>query len=222
MVHGLKRRSSLFNTARIDHLYQDPHEPERRLVLHYGDMTDSLSVLRVVESAQPDEIYNLAAQSHVAVSFEEPEYTANADALGALRVLEAIRVLGLGPRTRYYQASTSELYGLAAETPQRQTTPFHPRSPYGVAKLYAHWITVNTARPTGFTPATASPSTTKARSAARPSCRARSLGRSRASGSGCRTVSTSETSRRGATGATRATTSRRCGSCCSSSHRRTT
>ena len=143
MVHGLKRRSSLFNTARIDHLYQDPHEPERRLVLHYGDMTDSLSVLRVVESAQPDEIYNLAAQSHVAVSFEEPEYTANADALGALRVLEAIRVLGLGPRTRYYQASTSELYGLAAETPQRETTPFHPRSPYGVAKLYAHWITVN-------------------------------------------------------------------------------
>jgi len=142
-VHGLKRRTSLFNTARIDHLYEDPHKTGRRLVLHYGDMTDSLSVLRVVEEAQPDEIYNLAAQSHVAVSFEEPEYTANADGLGALRVLEAIRVLRLKDRTRFYQASTSELFGLVKETPQKESTPFHPRSPYGVAKLYAHWITVN-------------------------------------------------------------------------------
>ena len=142
-VHGLKRRSSLFNTARIDHLYEDPHVPERRLILHYGDMTDSMSVLRVVEEARPDEVYNLGAQSHVAVSFEEPEYTANADALGALRLLEAIRILGLGKRSRFYQASTSELFGLVGESPQRETTPFHPRSPYGVAKLYAHWITVN-------------------------------------------------------------------------------
>ena len=142
-VHGLKRRTSLFNTARIDHLYEDPHKTGRRLVLHYGDMTDSLSVLRVVGEAQPDEIYNLAAQSHVAVSFEEPEYTANADGLGTLRVLEAIRVLGLKDRTRFYQASTSELFGLVKETPQKEGTPFHPRSPYGVAKLYAHWITVN-------------------------------------------------------------------------------
>ena len=143
VVHGLKRRTSLFNTARIDHLYEDPHVPERRLILHYGDMTDSMSVLRVVEESQPDEIYNLAAQSHVAVSFEEPEYTANADGLGALRLLEAMRILGLGKRTRFYQASTSELFGLVRETPQSETTPFYPRSPYGVAKLYAHWITVN-------------------------------------------------------------------------------
>jgi len=142
-VHGLKRRTSLFNTARIDHLYEDPHVPGRKLILHYGDMTDSMSVLRVVEESQPDEIYNLAAQSHVAVSFEEPEYTANADGLGALRLLEAIRILGLGKRTRFYQASTSELFGLVRETPQSETTPFYPRSPYGVAKLYAHWITVN-------------------------------------------------------------------------------
>jgi len=143
VVHGLKRRTSLFNTARIDHLYEDPHVRGRKLILHYGDMTDSMSVLRVVEESRPDEIYNLAAQSHVAVSFEEPEYTANADGLGALRLLEAIRILGMGKRTRFYQASTSELFGLVQETPQRETTPFHPRSPYGVAKLYAHWITVN-------------------------------------------------------------------------------
>jgi GDPmannose 4,6-dehydratase len=143
VVHGLKRRSSLFNTARIDHLYEDPHVPERRFILHYGDMTDSMSVLRVVEESRPDEIYNLAAQSHVAVSFEEPEYTANADGLGTLRLLEAIRILGLGKRTRFYQASTSELFGLVRETPQSETTAFYPRSPYGVAKLYAHWITVN-------------------------------------------------------------------------------
>ena len=142
-VHGVKRRTSLLNTARIDHLYADPHIESSNLILHYGDMTDSSSLLRIIQEARPDEIYNLAAQSHVAVSFEEPEYTADSDALGALRVLEAIRILGLGRRTRYYQASTSELYGLVQETPQRETTPFYPRSPYAVAKLYAYWITVN-------------------------------------------------------------------------------
>jgi GDPmannose 4,6-dehydratase len=142
-VHGLKRRTSLFNTDRIDHLYQDPHEANRRFILHHGDMTDSSSLLRIIQQVQPDEIYNLAAQSHVAVSFEEPEYTANSDALGALRVLEAIRILGLEKKTRFYQASTSELYGLVQEVPQKETTPFYPRSPYAVAKLYAYWITVN-------------------------------------------------------------------------------
>jgi GDPmannose 4,6-dehydratase len=142
-VHGVKRRTSLFNTDRIDHLYQDPHEKDRRFILHHGDMTDSSSLIRIIQQVQPDEIYNLAAQSHVAVSFEEPEYTADSDALGALRVLEAIRILGLEKKTRYYQASTSELYGLVQETPQSETTPFYPRSPYAVAKLYAHWITVN-------------------------------------------------------------------------------
>ena len=142
-VHGIKRRTSLFNTDRIDHLYQDPHEKNRRLILHYGDMTDSSSLTRVIQVVRPDEVYNLAAQSHVAVSFEEPEYTANSDALGALRVLEAIRILGMEKTTRYYQASTSELYGLVQETPQKETTPFYPRSPYAVAKLYAYWITVN-------------------------------------------------------------------------------
>jgi len=142
-VHGVKRRTSLFNTDRIDHLYQDPHEKSRRFVLHYGDMTDSSSLTRIVQQVQPDEIYNLAAQSHVAVSFEEPEYTADSDTLGALRLLEAIRILGMEKKTRFYQASTSELYGKAVETPQKETTPFYPRSPYGVAKLYAYWITVN-------------------------------------------------------------------------------
>src|SRR5579859_682073 len=142
-VHGIKRRASSFNTDRIDHLYQDPHESEVRLRLHYGDLTDSTNLIRIVQQVQPDEIYNLAAQSHVAVSFETPEYTANADALGTLRVLEAIRILGLRDRTRFYQASTSEMFGKVHETPQRETTPFYPRSPYGVAKLYAHWITVN-------------------------------------------------------------------------------
>ncbi len=142
-VHGIKRRTSLINTDRIDHLYQDPHVAGRRLILHYGDMTDSSSLLHIVQKVQPDEIYNLAAQSHVAVSFEEPEYTADSDALGALRLLEAIRTLRLEQKTRYYQASTSELYGKVQETPQRETTPFYPRSPYGVAKLYAFWITVN-------------------------------------------------------------------------------
>ncbi len=142
-VHGLRRRSSLFNTDRIDHLYKDIHEDDVRLFLHYGDMTDTSSLMRIIAEVRPDEIYNLAAQSHVAVSFEEPEYTANSDALGALRVLEAIRLLGLGGRTRFYQASTSELYGLVQEVPQRESTPFYPRSPYAVAKLYAYWITVN-------------------------------------------------------------------------------
>jgi GDPmannose 4,6-dehydratase len=142
-VHGIRRRTSLFNTARIDHLYQDPHEPGVRLVLHHGDMTDSSSLTRVLQVVQPDEVYNLAAQSHVGVSFEEPEYTANSDALGALRLLEAIRILGIGDRVRFYQASSSELYGLVRETPQRESTPFYPRSPYAVAKLYAYWITVN-------------------------------------------------------------------------------
>ena len=142
-VHGIKRRTSLFNTDRIDHLYQGPHEKNRHFFLHHGDMTDSSSLIRIIQQVQPDEIYNLAAQSHVAVSFEEPEYTANSDALGTLRVLEAIRILGLEKKTRFYQASTSELYGLVQETPQKETTPFYPRSPYAVAKLYAYWITVN-------------------------------------------------------------------------------
>ena len=142
-VHGIKRRTSLFNTDRIDHLFQDLHESKRRFILHHGDLTDSSSLTRIIQQVQPGEIYNLAAQSHVGVSFEEPEYTANSDALGALRILEAIRILGLEKKTRYYQASTSELFGLAQETPQKETTPFYPRSPYGVAKLYAHWITVN-------------------------------------------------------------------------------
>ncbi len=142
-VHGLKRRTSLFNTDRIDHLYQDRHEKGVRFFLHHGDMTDSSSLIRIIQQVQPDEIYNLAAQSHVAVSFEEPEYTANSDALGVLRLLEAIRILGLEKKTRFYQASTSELYGLVQETPQKETTPFYPRSPYAVAKLYGYWITVN-------------------------------------------------------------------------------
>src|SRR5438067_400804 len=142
-VHGIKRRASSFNTDRIDHLYQDPHVNNRDFVLHYGDLTDSTNLTRIVQKVQPDEIYNLAAQSHVAVSFEEPEYTANADGIGALRLLEAIRMLGLEKKTRFYQASTSELYGLVRETPQKETTPFYPRSPYAVAKLYAYWITVN-------------------------------------------------------------------------------
>lgn len=142
-VHGIKRRASLFNTARIDHLYKDPHNPEARMFLHHGDMTDSSSLIHIIEKVRPDEIYNLAAQSHVAVSFEEPEYTANSDALGALRILEAIRILGMADKTRFYQASTSELYGLVQEIPQKETTPFYPRSPYAVAKMYAYWITVN-------------------------------------------------------------------------------
>jgi len=142
-VHGIKRRTSLFNTDRIDHLYQDPHENDRRFILHHGDLTDSSSLIRIMQQVQPDEVYNLAAQSHVAVSFEEPEYTANSDALGTLRLLESIRILGLDKKTRFYQASTSELFGKVQESPQKETTPFYPRSPYAVAKLYAYWITVN-------------------------------------------------------------------------------
>ncbi|MGY3039673.1 GDPmannose 4,6-dehydratase [Rhodanobacter sp. TND4EL1] len=142
-VHGIKRRASSFNTDRIDHLYQDPHESAPRFFLHYGDLTDASNLIRIIQQVQPDEIYNLGAQSHVQVSFETPEYTADTDAMGTLRILEAIRILGLERKTRFYQASTSELYGLVQETPQRETTPFHPRSPYGVAKLYAYWITVN-------------------------------------------------------------------------------
>jgi GDPmannose 4,6-dehydratase len=149
-VHGVKRRSSLFNTVRIDHLYQDPHEKDRNFILHFGDMTDSTNLIRIVNEVRPDEIYNLAAQSHVHVSFETPEYTANADGLGALRLLEAIRVLGLGETTRFYQASTSELFGKVQETPQRETTPFYPRSPYAAAKLYAYWITINYREAYGF------------------------------------------------------------------------
>jgi GDPmannose 4,6-dehydratase len=142
-VHGIKRRTSLINTDRINHLYQEPHENDRKFILHHGDLTDSTSLIRIIQEVQPDEIYNLAAQSHVAVSFEEPEYTANSDAIGALRILEAIRILKLEKKTKYYQASTSELYGNVKETPQNEKTPFYPRSPYGVAKLYSYWITVN-------------------------------------------------------------------------------
>ncbi|MDO9393700.1 MAG: GDP-mannose 4,6-dehydratase [Methylotenera sp.] len=143
IVHGVKRRASLFNTDRIDHLYQDPHVDNKNFVLHYGDLTDSTNLIRIIQQTQPDEIYNLAAMSHVAVSFETPEYTANADGIGTLRILEAIRILGLEKKTKFYQASTSELYGLVQETPQKETTPFYPRSPYAVAKLYGYWITVN-------------------------------------------------------------------------------
>jgi GDPmannose 4,6-dehydratase len=143
IVHGVKRRASLFNTDRIDHLYQDPHVDNKNFILHYGDLTDATNLIRIIQQTQPDEIYNLAAMSHVAVSFETPEYTANADGLGTLRILEAIRILNLEKKTRFYQASTSELYGLVQETPQKETTPFYPRSPYAVAKLYAYWITVN-------------------------------------------------------------------------------
>ena len=143
VVHGIKRRASLFNTDRIDHLYQDPHVSNGNFVLHYGDLTDSTNLIRIIQQVQPDEIYNLAAMSHVAVSFETPEYTANADGIGTLRILEAIRILGLEKKTRFYQASTSELYGLVQETPQKETTPFYPRSPYAVAKMYGYWITVN-------------------------------------------------------------------------------
>ena len=142
-VHGIKRRASSFNTSRIDHLYQDPHENEPNFFLHYGDLTDSTNLIRIIQQVQPDEIYNLGAQSHVAVSFETPEYTANSDALGTLRILEAVRILGFKEKTKIYQASTSELYGLIRESPQNELTPFYPRSPYGVAKLYAYWITVN-------------------------------------------------------------------------------
>ena len=179
VVHGIKRRASLFNTTRIDHLYRDPHEEDVRFFLHHGDVTDSSNLIRVIQQVQPDEIYNLAAQSHVAVSFEEPVYTANSDAMGTLRLLEAIRILGLGQRTRFYQASTSEMYGKVRETPQTEQTPFYPRSPYGVAKLYAYWITVNYENPTDYTLVTAFSSITSRLCAARTS----SPGKSRRLGS---------------------------------------
>ena len=143
LVHGIKRRASSFNTDRVDHIFQDPHVDNARFILHYGDLSDSTNLIRIIQETQPDEIYNLGAQSHVAVSFESPEYTADVDAMGTLRILEAIRILGLEKKTRFYQASTSELYGLVQETPQKETTPFYPRSPYAVAKLYAYWICVN-------------------------------------------------------------------------------
>jgi len=164
-VHGIKRRSSSFNSARIDHIYQDPHQPDARFHIHYGDMTDSTNLIRIVQQVQPDEIYNLAAQSHVQVSFETPEYTANADGIGTLRLLEAIRILGMEKKTRFYQASTSELYGKVQETPQKETTPFYPRSPYAVAKLYGFWITVNYREAYGLHASNCS--ITKARSAAK-------------------------------------------------------
>jgi GDPmannose 4,6-dehydratase len=194
-VHGIKRRASMFNTERIDHLYRDPHAANRRFVLHHGDLTDSANLISIVQRVQPDEIYNLAAQSHVAVSFEQPEYTANADALGPLRILEAIRILGLEKHTRFYQASTSELYGLVQEIPQKETTPFHPRSPYAVAKLYAYWITVNCREAYGMY-------------AAKPSSRARLPEPSQGSPQGCRIACTWGICRRCAIGDTRAITSK--------------
>ena len=205
-VHGIKRRASLFNTARIDHLYQDPHDQPRNFVLHHGDMTDSCSLIRIVQSVQPDEIYNLAAQSHVGVSFEEPEYTANADGLGTLRLLEAIRILKLEDKSRFYQASTSELYGLVQETPQRETTPFYPRSPYAAAKLYAYWISVNYREAYGMYACNGILFNHESPSAARPSSRARSRAAWRASYWACRNACTWATCPPCAIGAMRATT----------------
>ena len=167
-VHGLKRRASLFNTERIDHIYQDPHAPEPNFFLHYGDLTDTSNLTRILKQVEPDEVYNLGAMSHVAVSFESPEYTADVDGVGTLRLLEAIRFLGMEKTTRFYQASTSELFGLVQETPQRESTPFYPRSPYAVAKLYAYWITINYREAMACTPATASCSTTSRRGAVKP------------------------------------------------------
>ena len=174
-VHGIKRRASSFNTSRIDHLFQDPHESDPRLTLHYGDLTDSTNLIRVIQQVQPDEIYNLGAQSHVAVSFESPEYTANSDALGTLRILEAVRILDLVNQTKVYQASTSELYGLVQEIPQKESTPFYPRSPYGVAKLYAYWITVNYRESYGMYACNEYYSITRVQGEARPSLLERSL-----------------------------------------------
>src|SRR5579863_3191074 len=204
-VHGIKRRASSFNTDRIDHLYQDPHERGVRLHLHYGDLTDASNLIRIIQQVQPDEIYNLAAQSHVGVSFETPEYTANSDAVGTLRVLEAIRILGLGERTRFYQASTSEMFGKVQEVPQRETTPFYPRSPYGAARCMPSGSRSITARPMACMPATASCSTTNRRSAARPSSPARSRAVSRVCAPGWRSACSSATSTRCAIGDTRAT-----------------
>jgi len=208
IVHGIKRRSSLFNTDRIDHLYQDPHVSNAHFKLHYGDLTDSTNLIRIIQQVQPDEIYNLAAMSHVAVSFDTPEYTANADGIGTLRILEAIRILGLEKKTKFYQASTSELYGMVQEIPQKETTPFYPRSPYAVAKMYAYWITVNYREAYGIYAATASCSTTKVRFAARPSSPARSPARWHVSNSTCKIAFTSATWIPYATGDMPKTTSR--------------
>jgi GDPmannose 4,6-dehydratase len=200
IVHGVKRRSSSFNTERVDDIYVDPHERGARFFLHYGDLTDATNLIRLVQETRPSEIYNLGAQSHVQVSFETPEYTGNADALGTLRLLEAIRILGMEKSVRFYQASTSELYGKAREVPQSETTPFHPRSPYAAAKLYAYWITVNYREAYGMFAAT------KARRAAKPSSPARSHEPSPRSNTACRTRSISAISTPGVTGAMRATT----------------
>ena len=216
VVHGIRRRTSLFNTARIDHLYKDFHDPEACLFLHYGDMTDSSSLVRIIQQVRPDEIYNLSAQSHVAVSFEEPEYTANSDALGALRVLEAIRILSLEKETRFYQASSSELYGLVQETPQKETTPRSIRAP--LMRWPSSTLTGSRsiiARPTAFMPAMASCSITKVRFAAKISSRARSPGPWHASSSGCRIAFISAISTRSETGDMLGTTLRCNGSCCS-------
>ena len=210
-VHGIKRRSSSFNTERIDHLIHDPHEEGVSFHLHYGDVTDATNIIRIVQETQPDEIYNLAAQSHVQVSFETPEYTANADGLGTLRLLEAIRILGRESKTRFYQASTSELFGKAQEIPQRETTPFYPRSPYAAAKLYAHWITVNYREAYGMHASNGIFSIMRARFGAKPSLRARSRARSPRSSAGCSRNCFSEISMPCATGATRAILSRECG-----------
>jgi len=209
-VHGIKRRASLFNTDRVDHVYADPQEHEVGFFTHYGDLTDAANLIRVIQETQPDEIYNLAAQNHVQMSFETPDYTANADALDTLRLLEAMRILCLGGRCRFYQASTSEMFGLVQEVPQRETTPFYPRSPYGAAKVYGYWITVNYREAYGLHTNNGIVFNHKSRSAARPSSRARSRAPWRASRSGSRAVCTSATSTPCGIGATRATTWRPC------------
>src|ERR1700726_3654055 len=201
-VHGTTRRSSSFNTERVDHLFHDPHEEGVRFFMHYGDMTDATNLIRIIQETQPDEIYNLAAQSHVLVSFETPEYTANADALGTLRLLEAIRILGLEKQVRFYQASSSELYGAAREVPQRETTPFYPRSPYAAAKLYAYWITVNYREAYGIHASNGILFNHEGRPAARHSSPARSPARLRPSSSACRTGFISAISIPSAIGAT--------------------
>ena len=222
LVHGVKRRSSSFNTARIDHLIHDPHEPGTSCFLHYGDLTDATNIIRIVQETQPDEIYNLAAQSHVQVSFETPEYTANADGLGTLRLLEALRILGREHTTRFYQASTSEMFGKVREIPQNENTPFYPRSPYAAAKVYAYWITVNYREAYGIHASNGILFNHEVRSEARPSLLARSRGRSRRSSTGCRNGSISAIWMRNATGVMRAIMSKECGSCSSRRNRATT
>jgi GDPmannose 4,6-dehydratase len=206
-VHGIKRRASLFNTQRVDHIYEDPHVENSRFRLHYGDLTDSSNLTRILSEVQPDEVYNLGAQSHVAVSFEAPEYTADVDAIGTLRLLEAIRFLGLEKKTRFYQASTSELYGLVQEIPQKETTPFYPRSPYAVAKMYAYWITVNYRESYGMYACNGILFNHESRAAARPSSPARSPAGSPTSRKASRSACSWATWIRSATGATPRTTS---------------